>query len=220
MRFDELIERLHPGAFETLPGPEAQATLAPRPRPSWDPGRVPEDARPAAALALLYPREDEAVLLLTVRGAGLLRHRSQVSLPGGAIETGETPEEAALREANEEVGLDRGVVVVRGRLTPLHIPVSGYVLTPVVATAEDAPELRPCAREVDRLIEVPISELTASEGFRVARKERDGVTYEVPVFALGEAELWGATAMIVAELLSVLGAPPDPWRDRATSPPS
>src|SRR5262245_53453169 len=117
MRFEELIERLHPSAFEYLPGPAAQAALAPRPRPSWDPGHVPEDARRAAALALLYPRAGEAVLLLTVRGAGLPRHGGQVSLPGGAIEGGETPEEAALREAFEEVGLDGRIVTVRGRLT-------------------------------------------------------------------------------------------------------
>ena len=214
MRFEELVERLRPGAFESLPGADAQAAMAPRPRPKWDPGRVPEDARPAAALALLYPREGEPVLLLTVRGADLPRHRSQVSLPGGAIDGDETPEEAALREACEEVGLDRRVVVVRGRLTPLHIPVSNYVLTPVVATADAAPLLLPCAREVDRLIEAPIALLTADHALRVVHREREGQTYEVPLFQLGTDELWGATAMIVAELLSILGASPDPWRDR------
>jgi 8-oxo-dGTP pyrophosphatase MutT (NUDIX family) len=212
MRFEELIQRLSPGAFQTLPGPDAQAALAPRPRPLWDPGRVPADARPAAALALLYPREGEPVLLLTVRGAGLAKHRSQVSFPGGAIEGGETPEEAALREAREEVGLDTSVVVVRGRLTPLHIPVSGYVLTPVVATTDAVPMLLPCAREVERLIEAPLAHLTGGDALRVVRRERDGQTYDVPLFAVGEDELWGATAMIVAELLSILGAPPDPWR--------
>ena len=214
MRFDELVSRLAPGAFESLPGPVAQAAQAPRPRPRWDPGRVPESARPAAALALLYPRDGEPVLLLTVRGAGLLRHRSQVSLPGGVIEAGETPEEAALREAHEEVGLDGRIVVVRGRLTPLHIPVSNFVLTPVVATSDAAPLLRPCEREVERLIEAPIARLTADDALHVVHKERDGQVYEVPLFQLGADELWGATAMIVAELLSILGAAPDPWRTR------
>ena len=131
-----------------------------------------------------------------------------MSLPGGAIEGGETPEEAALREACEEVGLDSRVVVVRGRLTPLHIPVSNYVLTPVVATAEAAPPLRPCEREVERLIEAPIARLIADDALRVVRKERDGQTYEVPLFQLGEDELWGATAMVVAELLAVLAEDP------------
>src|SRR6187401_2658873 len=120
MRFEDLVGRLGPGAFASLPGPHAQAAMAPRPRPNWDPGRIPDNVRAAAALALLYPRDGQPVLLLTVRGADLPRHRSQVSLPGGAIEAGETPEEAALREANEEVGLEPGLVVVRGRLTPLH----------------------------------------------------------------------------------------------------
>ena len=210
MRFDELIDRLSLDAFVSLPGPAAQAAMAPRPRPNWDPGRVPENARPAAALALLYPRDEEPVLLLTVRGADLPRHRGQVSLPGGAIEGVETVEAAALREANEEVGLDPSVVVVRGRLTPLHIPVSNYLLIPVVATADAAPSLRPCAREVERLIEVPIADLTAADAVRVVPRERDGQTYEVPLFQVGSDELWGATAMIVAELLAILGAPVNP----------
>jgi hypothetical protein len=92
--------------------------------------------------------------------------------------------------------------------------VSGYVLTPVVATTDAAPVLRPCAREVERLIEAPLAQLTGDHLLRVVRRERDGQTYEVPLFELGEDELWGATAMIVAELLSILGAPPDPWRNR------
>ena len=212
MRFDELIDLLHPEAFASLPGSDAQAAMAPRPRPNWDPGSVPVGVRHAAALALLYPRDGQPLLLLTVRGAGLPRHRSQVSLPGGAIEGGETAEEAALREACEEVGLDPRVVVVRGRLTPLHIPVSNYMLTPVVATADAAPPLQPCEREVDRLIEVPVEHLAAGHTLRVVSKERNGQTYEVPLFQLGADELWGATAMIVAELLTILGAPPDPWR--------
>lgn len=214
MRFDELVDRLRPEAFASLPGSDAQAAMAPRPRPNWDPGRVPENVRHAAALALLYPRDGQPVLLLTVRGAGLPRHRSQISLPGGAIEGAETAEEAALREACEEVGLDPRVVVVRGRLTPLHIPVSNYLLIPVVATADAAPLLQPCAREVDRLIEVPIERLTADHTLRLVLKERDGHTYEVPIFQLGTDELWGATAMIVSELLTILGMPSDPWRER------
>jgi 8-oxo-dGTP pyrophosphatase MutT (NUDIX family) len=214
MRFDEVERRLAAAQFAELPGPEAQSSMAPRPRRFWVPGVVPTGARKAAGLALLYPRGGDTALLLTVRGAHLANHRGQVSLPGGAVEAGESIEEAALREAEEEVGLAPAAVAVRLRLTPLHIPVSGYVLHPIVATAPSRPAVRPCASEVDRIVEIELSGLAESSGLAVELREREGSAIEVPYFDLGGAKLWGATAMVVAELLAVLGAPVDPWSRR------
>jgi 8-oxo-dGTP pyrophosphatase MutT (NUDIX family) len=160
---------------------------------------------------LLYPSGTDTALLLTVRGAHLATHRGQVSLPGGAVEAGESVEAAALREAEEEVGLDPTAVAVRLRLTPLHIPVSAYVLHPVVATAPSAPTVRPYALEVERIVEAPISKLAEGAWLKRERRDRDGTTIEVPYFDLDGAKLWGATAMVVAELLAVLGSSIDPW---------
>ena len=185
--------------------------MAPRPRRSWVPGVVPEDARTAAVLALLFPRDDEATLLLTVRGAKLSTHQGQVSLPGGAVDLGETIERAALREAEEEIGLAPAVVTIRLRLTPLHVPVSGYVLHPIVGTAEAPPAVTPAEAEVERILEVAIAALTSRPGPAIETRAHDGLAIQVPYFELGGAKLWGATAMVVAELLAVLGAPVDPW---------
>jgi 8-oxo-dGTP pyrophosphatase MutT (NUDIX family) len=90
--------------------------------------------RPAAALLLIYPHEDVWHVPLTVRGSGLRHHTGQVSLPGGRLDAGESIEQAALREAHEEVGVRPSEVEVLGRLTSLPVFVSGHMLHPVVGT--------------------------------------------------------------------------------------
>jgi len=204
VRFTDVAALLTPVRFEHLPGEAAQARLAPRPRATGPLLRGGPPRRPAAGLVLIYPVAAEATLLLTVRGSDLASHGGQVSLPGGAAEPGESVEDTALREAAEEVGLSPDGVVVRGRLTPLHIPVSGYLLHPVVATRDEQPALVPDPREVERLIEVPLRMLAEPSSWRVELRERRGVTVEVPALDLGGAHLWGATAMVVAELLALI----------------
>jgi 8-oxo-dGTP pyrophosphatase MutT (NUDIX family) len=206
VRFEDVVELLRSGAFDRLPGPEAHRALAPRPRTPWSAANPPASAKPAAALALLYPAGEDTALLLTVRGRHLVRHGGQISLPGGAMEPGETVEHAALRESAEEVGIDPAAVSLRGRLSPLLIPVSGYVLHTVVGTASPRPDMRPDEREVSHVIEVGIETLASS--LRVETRERDGVVVEVPYFELAAEKLWGATAMVVAELLALLGRSP------------
>lgn len=207
MRFEELIARLDAAPWDRLPGAAAQASLAPRPRRMRFPGFDPKAARPAAALALVYPAGEEACLLLTIRHRDLARHGGQVSLPGGAIEAGESVEQAALREAAEEVGLDPAAVTVRGRLSPLTIPVSGFVLHPVVAVATARPVVSPDLREVERVVELALSDLLRPGAVREETIERDGVPLEVPYVDVAGAKLWGATAMVVSELLALLGTP-------------
>jgi len=208
VRFDRVLERLAAAGGHPLPGAEAQAVMAPRPRRSWVPGILPADAKRAAALALLYPANDDTVLVLTVRGAGLPHHRGQVSFPGGAVEPGESVEQSAFREAEEEIALQRHAATVRLALTPLHIPVSGFVLHPIVATAASRPTLAPSAREVASIVEPSLSALTADGAARIELSEHEGIEIEVPYFDLGGPKLWGATAMVVAELLAVLGTAP------------
>ena len=125
-----------------LPGLDAQLTMAPSPRLGWDPLKFPAGATNGAALLLVYPLTDDTLhLALTVRGSGLRNHTGQVSLPGGRVDDGETIEAAALREANEEIGIDPAAVELLGRLTPLHIPVSGFLLHPVVGFTSMRPGL-------------------------------------------------------------------------------
>src|SRR5262249_33239984 len=154
--FADAVARLETALRIALPGPAGQAHMAPVPRRAWPKGFNTARVRHAAGLLLVFPKSaagadsaasfDAADIVLTVRG-DTPRHAGQVSLPGGVVEPGETFEQAALREAHEEVALERDDVRVLGALTPLDIPVSGFRLYPIVASLDRQPRLAAAARE-------------------------------------------------------------------------
>jgi 8-oxo-dGTP pyrophosphatase MutT (NUDIX family) len=174
---------------------------------------VPPPARwtEAAVLVLFYPGPEGLRLLLTRRTDHLDHHRGQISCPGGAREEGESLLGAALREAEEEVGIAPGEVTVLGELAPLRIPVSGYVVHPFVGLLPRRPEFRPDPREVAEVIEVPLAHLLREETRSSADLPYAGRVRRVPVFDLpgvGPPPLWGATAMILSGLIERLRALP------------
>jgi 8-oxo-dGTP pyrophosphatase MutT (NUDIX family) len=205
----ELEAHLRTALRGALPGGEAHRRMAPDPRPGWDPAREAPAGRPAAVLVLLYPGPADGLptLVLTERPATIARHQGQVSFPGGVIDPGETPEQAALREAHEEAGVPPQVPRILGRLTPLWVPVTGFTIHPVVATADARPAFAADPREVKRVIEVTLARLMDPAILRVEPVMRGGAWVSVPHFDLEGTPLWGATAMITAELLTLLGWP-------------
>ena len=206
MTFDAALARLQVALSQPLPGADAQALMAPQPRRAWPEGFEAGRIRHAAALVLLFPVDTRAHVVLTVRSDALGRHGGQVSLPGGVAEHGETFEQAALREAHEEVALGLANVRVLGLLTPIDIPVSGFRLHPVVAVVHERPTLKP-SDEVARILEVPLAELFDPATRVTTRHLREGQEIAVPAFRFADAEIWGATAMVLAEFLSLMG-----WR--------
>ena len=211
-RFADFVTTVEERLRQPLPGVSAQLRMAPKPRRGWKAGYIPEDTRLAAALLLLFPVGDEPYTVLTVRTSDVPSHRGQVSLPGGGVREGESIVDAAQREALEEVGVDPSSLAILGRLTPLHIPVSGFALHTVVAASQEGPTFAPCAREVARVIEVPLSELAAPETLRLDVWSWGDGDRRVPFFKIGGETVWGATAMVLAEFLELAGAPPDPWQ--------
>src|SRR5688572_31460331 len=165
--------------------------MSPAPRREWPQHFNPARVRNAAGLLLMYPADAAAHVVLTVRADTLGRHGGQVSMPGGVVEPGETFEQAALREAHEEVGLPLDTVQVLGALTPIDIPVSGFRLHPIVAAARVRPRLRPADAEVARILEIDLDALHDPQAIAWHVMMRDGATRNVPAIVAAGAEIWG-----------------------------
>lgn len=203
-----LVLQLRAALSRPLPGLDVQLRMAPNPRMGWDPKKFPAGAQIGAALLLIYPHEGEFHVALTVRGSEMRNHTGQVSLPGGRVDEGETIEMAALREAAEEIGVDPAAVQVIGRLTPIHIPVSGFILHPVVGVTNARPAFHPAEWEVARIIEARVGRLChPSVVMREGRlRETDGepIEIDVPFYDIDGEKVWGATAMALSEFCAIL----------------
>lgn len=191
----------------TLPGKAAQRLLAPLDRELPDVEALPAGSyKPSAVLVLLYADATSRLHFpLIRRSASPGVHGAQIALPGGRIEVSDaSPEHAALRECREEIGLVETPRML-GKLSPLFIPVSGFVVRPFVAVLETgAPEFTPHAAEVESIIPVRVDHLLdpAFQGTETVLVR--GATLTVPCFRLSGAVVWGATAMILGDLRELL----------------
>jgi 8-oxo-dGTP pyrophosphatase MutT (NUDIX family) len=161
--------------------------------------------RESAALLLFYPHEGELWLPLTVRSTALPQHRGEVSLPGGATDPEDDgPVATALRETCEEVGIAPQAIEVWGLLTPIYIPPSNFRLTPVVGFAAASITLRPNPHEITDVFTVPLRHLLDSATVVVEDWLLHGIQAQVPFFALHGHKVWGATALVLSELVARL----------------
>jgi 8-oxo-dGTP pyrophosphatase MutT (NUDIX family) len=178
----------------------------------------PDDGsgRASAVLMAFADTVDGPAVLLIERAADMRKHPGQVAFPGGSLDaTDESLEAAALREANEEVGLDPASVRIVGELPAIFIPVSGFVVTPVLAWWEHPHEVRPVdAAEVARVALVPIAELVdPANRFRVTHPSG----WLAPGFQAGGLFVWGFTAGLLDRLLE-FGGWAQPWDESLERP--
>lgn len=201
------IQKLEKNLQHPLPGELAQIKMA---HPARYQGRsIPPTAILAGVLALFFPKNGQWNLVFIERVSHNPRdvHKGQISFPGGRFDDGDGHSgQTALREAQEEVGVNPADVKLLGALTELYIPVSNFHVQPHVGFMEYAPQWQPQESEVADILEVPfdyfqnpnhqkVKDLVINPNFTLT---------DVPYFDLGGRILWGATAMIVSELLEVV----------------
>ncbi len=159
--------------------------------------------RRAAVLVPLLEKDGAPHVLLTRRHPDLRHHAGQVSFPGGRIEPGEDARAAALREAQEEIGLDPAQVDLLGRLDETLVLVSAFRLTPWVGVVPHPYPYVPHASEVAEILIVPLAALGQPGVHRVEEREAYGERHQVHFYELPEATVWGATARVLEKLLAV-----------------
>lgn len=177
-------------------------------------GRAPRvefvGARHSAVLVALFDGPLGAEVVLTRRSQQLRNHKGEVSFPGGRQDPGETAIDTALREAEEEVGLEQSLVEVIGELDHLATVVSRSLIVPVVGLLPGRPDLRPATGEVDRVFTVPLVELLRDDTYREERWGEPPLDRPVYFFDLDDETVWGATARMLVQLLAIVTGADDP----------
>ena len=161
------------------------------------------DAKLSAVLVVLADGADGAEVLLTRRSMHMRSHRGEMSFPGGRSDPGETPVETALREAQEEVGLDTSAPRIIGELPHLSTVVSHSYIVPVVARMDHRPTLSPQTEEADRVMWTPISDLTLPGTYHLERWGHAPLDRPLHFFDLDDETIWGATAHMLVKLLEI-----------------
>jgi len=162
-------------------------------------------ARPAAVLAPIVARPEGATVLLTQRATALRQHSGQVAFPGGKIDDDETPLEAALREAMEEIGLEERYIQPTGWLDP-YLTGTGYRILTMTAIVEPGFTLKVNREEVDDVFETPLSFLMDAANHQRQSREWQGRTRHFYVMPYKNRYIWGATAGIIRNLYERLYA--------------
>lgn len=205
MALHSFYEYLRDRSNEELPGREAQMKMSPIP---LDPDVVlprkeSDTAHPSSVLIPLFPDENNQLHVILTLRTDSIRHAGQISFPGGRREGSETAEETALRETEEEIGVIRRQVQIACSITPLYLHRTDNQITPFVGFLERKPELQPNPAEVKEAFAIPLQNLIISDNFREERWDLSHASFHVPHWTIHEVPLWGATAMMMSELLEL-----------------
>ncbi len=192
---------------DDLPGVEAQNRMAPLSNITKR-HPIPENHTIGCVMALLYPKDRKSYIALIERTNHKPddKHAGQISFPGGKLEDSDfSYEDCALRETYEEIGVPPESVGVLGALTPLYVPISGFVIHPFIGFTAEYPRFNLQSSEVQSLIELPVENMLKSKfKGRIDMVVRGTLLKEVPYYDAGGKKVWGATAMIMSELEHII----------------
>jgi len=167
---------------------------------------VPDGSLIRAAVLIPILDRGEPAILFVKRTETVAHHKGQIAFPGGVVDPDDPSAlDAALREAEEEVGLPRRAVEVLGILDDSETVATPFVITPFVGLVREAVDWKPDGVEIDRVLEVPYAALAADGSFRVEYRERGGVVRPVHFFDYRGDTIWGATARILTDYLALVG---------------
>lgn len=206
MQFSEYIDRIKVRLEGPLPGEVYQMKMAPSHRKAYSAYVNLKDVRIAAVTILLTSSfENVPSVLLIERSVYDGVHSGQIALPGGKTEEGEKLADTALRELEEETGIASDMPVLLGRLSPLFIPPSRFIVYPFIAALEQLPEIRPQEREVQRVFSMPVMSFNPESAKQGTFETSGGLIIHAPYYEMDEGKrLWGATSMILSELYALV----------------
>lgn len=201
---EQQIQQIRNGLQSPLPGVERQLEMASMGRGErWE---IREDHRKSGVLALFYPWEEQLHLVFMKRTQDGNVHSGQISFPGGKMEpTDANATATALREAEEELNIPQTEVQVLGKLTELYIPPSNFMVYPTVGFLPRRPHFLPSLQEVAQIIEVPLGQLLDPQQPQlVSHLVRPEMKRDVPAYYIQGHVIWGATGMMLHELLAIV----------------
>lgn len=198
---DQLRRKLEPRSADYT----AHRAFAPQYAFGRHRGPAPRHAHRASVMIAILPgRSGEWHIPLTLRPSHMSDHGGQISLPGGRAESNETPWRTACREFGEELGCSSGYLQPLGTLTSLYVFASNHLVTPHVSIGSLRPSMNPNPTEVAQVIQLSVSELISDTISSIGIMRRGTAEFEAAGFRVEEHFVWGATAMILAELRELI----------------
>jgi len=204
MELSMFTQKLEERLETDLPGKNSQFKFRVKANQPYNFNNTEKEAIPSAVLILLYEKDGELHFILTERTQTVDSHKGQISLPGGAQEDDEVLSQTAKRETHEEIGIDPSHVNVIGELSPLFVPVTGFLIYPFIGSITQHFDIVIAENEVEAAFSVRLLDLMDDAVEKKEKRELRGFEVEIPYFLLDGKKVWGATAMILSEFKQVL----------------